>query len=124
MDDRPIPVAMTGDSNDNVDHLAGSITAQIRCREPDAVRQVVDVHECLDHAGTTEIIEGQHPLSESTDQAVRWFRHQADSKVLRQPAALGHELGMTSAGLRRRDLLDLIVDRRIDRSVEVGDLGE
>ena len=96
--------------------LAGVGTGQANTR-----REIVEVHEHFDQPGTAEVVEVQHPASERGPPVGRSV---PTAKRTRSDAATSAQRVATSpvSGCRlgRRHLLDPLVDRRVDRGVEVG----
>ncbi len=87
----------------------------------DAYRQIVHVEKHFNQACSAEVVERQEPTAEGANKAVTRFGGQSCFHIGGQRAALLERGFVTNGRLLCRDRLDLLVNRRLQRGMEVGD---
>ena len=124
MDYRPVAVNMASDVGKDRDDLARYVCTELGRRKIDAMRQIIDVHADLDHAGPAEVVQQQHPVSQRANQPIGRLSRQSSGKLDRDLSRPGCNRSVTSGGFIGGHFLDPLVDGAIDCSVEVGDFGQ
>ena len=99
-------------------------TARVRARHADAGGEVVEVEQHLDQPGAAEVVERDHAAAEGGDEPVARAPRRSGRASATRLGGVGGEVGGSGRGLRRRHLLDALVDRGVDGGVEVRHRGE